>query len=100
MLLTFLSAFLIMPAAAEFPAIARSTAPIVITYPYENSILPQITEEFIYGYVSNPRALFTINGQTVTVHSNGAFLAYLPVTPGTFTFTCALDLIQEVTTYQ
>lgn len=93
-------AVLTLPAAAEFPAVPRSSAPIVVTYPAEKAFLPQLTDEFIYGYVANPLAAFTINGQTVTVHSNGAYLAWLPVQPGTFTFTCKIEFSQETTSYQ
>ena len=44
--------------------------------------------EAVFGSVSDPSAPFLINGTTVVVHPNGAFLAWVPVSPGTFTFRC------------
>ena len=42
---------------------------------------------FIFGQVNLPGALtLDINGETVPLHDNGAFLAYLPVQNGEFTF--------------
>ncbi len=78
--------------AADFPAPARSTAPITIIYPGENATLGPLEGEMVLGNVSDPSGFFQINGQTVTVHKDGAFLAYLPVAPSTFTFNAALKL--------
>jgi N-acetylmuramoyl-L-alanine amidase len=83
------------PAAAHPPGSLqpeRSTAPIIVVWPPEGTAIPQSDGEFILGSVSVPTAPFTINGQTVAVYRNGAFLAWLPVTPGTFTFNCSLGL--------
>jgi hypothetical protein len=54
--------------------------------------MPQSDGEFVLGSVSDPTAVFTINGTTVPVYHNGAFLAWLPVSPGSFTFNCVLGL--------
>ena len=78
--------------AAEFPAPERSTAPITIVYPGEGAVLPAVDGEMVLGSVSEPSGLFQINGQTVTVHKDGAFLAFLPVSPSTFTFNAALKV--------
>lgn len=48
--------------------------------------------EFVLGSVVDPKAPFTINGQPVRVDKDGGFLAWLPVSPGTFTFHAELDL--------
>ena len=42
---------------------------------------------FIFGQVNLPApVILDINGTTVPVYDNGAFLTFLPVTPGDFTF--------------
>ncbi|MBI5247484.1 MAG: N-acetylmuramoyl-L-alanine amidase [Elusimicrobia bacterium] len=69
----------------------RSTEPIIFVWPTENlTIAAQAT--FIIGNVIDPKAAFTINGETVTVHKDGGFNAYLPISPGTFTFRAELAL--------
>ncbi len=77
----------------------RSTAPIVVVYPPEGLSMPLAESEFILGSVSDPKAPFFINGATVAVHPNGAFLAWLPISPGTFTFNCSLNLKTGTTTF-
>ncbi|MEQ1918548.1 MAG: N-acetylmuramoyl-L-alanine amidase [Elusimicrobiota bacterium] len=74
----------------------RSTEPIVFIWPPEN--MPLAAEgEFILGSISPATAHFTINGTTISVHPNGAFLAWLPITPGTFTFRGELTLSSMTT---
>ncbi|MBI4376982.1 MAG: N-acetylmuramoyl-L-alanine amidase [Elusimicrobia bacterium] len=73
-----------------FPAQPRSTAPITMVFPGENASLPHVTSHFVLGAIADHRSTFTINGQTVTAYSNGGYLAWLPVQPGTFTFNCEL----------
>lgn len=69
----------------------RSTEPIIFVWPTENlPVAAQAT--FIIGSVIDPKAAFTINGQTITVHADGGFNAYLPIAPGTFTFHAELAL--------
>lgn len=90
----------IYPAASEIPAgpplyPTRSTEPIVFIWPPENMTLAA-EGEFILGSVSPATAPFTINGTPVTVHKNGGFLAWLPISPGTFTFRG--DLVLSSTT--
>ena len=90
-----------IPARAEdFPAPQRSTAPIRVVYPSEGASLPSVQGQFILGSVSDPKANFSVNGQTVPVHSAGGFLAWLPVEPGTFSFRCLLELPQGTTAYE
>ena len=85
------------PAGALYPE--RSTAPIVVVWPPEGLTMPACEGEFILGSVSDPSAPFAINGTTVAAHPNGAFLAWLPVTPGTFAFRCRLDLKGGTTSF-
>lgn len=96
--LTFLSA--LAPArAASFPAVERSTAPIIVVYPTEGLSIPPSDGEFVLGSVSDPRGHLEIDGSTVSVYRTGAFLAWLPVSPGTFTFHCSLALGSTVYAY-
>lgn len=87
--------------AAEPPLYPqRSTTPIVVVWPPEGAIMPAGAEgEFILGSVIDPKSRFQINGQPINVHRNGAFLAWLPVKPGTFTFACSLALPSGATSY-
>jgi N-acetylmuramoyl-L-alanine amidase len=86
--------------AAVFPAPERSTAPVTIVYPSENAVLPTADSAWLIGAVSDPQALFKINGTTVTVHRDGGYIAWLPVTPGTFTFNAALQQGASIYVYQ
>jgi N-acetylmuramoyl-L-alanine amidase len=88
------------PAAAQSLIPQRSTAPVVVIWPNENSSIPAGSDGmFILGSVSNATAPFTINGRTVTPHSNGAFLSWHPVEPGTFSFRLSLTLPEGVTDF-
>ena len=63
-------------------------APITVQYPYEKMRIPRGAKEiFIFGQVNLPQPVtLDINGQAVQVHPNGAFVAFLPVENGDFTF--------------
>lgn len=88
------------PQAHAFLYVDRSTDPIIVVWPPEGLALPPSEGEFILGSVSDPKAPFKINEQLITVHPNGAFLAWLPVSPGTFTFQCSLELKEATATYK
>ncbi|MHB2026340.1 MAG: N-acetylmuramoyl-L-alanine amidase family protein [Elusimicrobiota bacterium] len=77
-------------AAGAFPAVERSSAPIIVVYPTQDLELPILSHEFIIGSVSNPNGRLQINGQNVPIYPDGAFLAWLPVAQGSFTFRCRL----------
>lgn len=63
-------------------------APIMVQYPHEKMTVARGAKKiFIFGQVNLPGALtLDINGETVPLHDNGAFLAYLPVQNGEFAF--------------
>ena len=67
---------------------AAYNAPITVQYPYEKMRVPRGAKEiFIFGQVNLPMpATLNINGQDVPLHTNGAFVAFLPVENGDFTF--------------
>jgi hypothetical protein len=71
-----------------------STEPITFIWPPEGFTL-SADNEFILGNVVSATVPFSINGQTVTVHKDGGFLAWLPITAGTFTFRAELKLSSE-----
>lgn len=59
-------------------------------YPVEGYSMPAVQKTFVFGNVSPSTASLTLNGEKVEVHSNGGFIAYLPVAPGDFAFAAAL----------
>ncbi len=69
----------------------RSTEPIFFVWPPEGMQL-SADGEFILGSVIAATAPFRINGTTIAVHPDGGFLAWLPISAGTFTFRGELDL--------
>ncbi|KAF0126167.1 MAG: N-acetylmuramoyl-L-alanine amidase [Elusimicrobia bacterium] len=83
---TILSSLLLVPALAA----ALQAGEIKVSYPRENQPLPLVSRTFIFGTVSPATAPFFINGERVRPHTNGGFIAYLPVNPGEFSFNCEL----------
>ena len=71
------------PELAGPPPIPLRTGALTIdvVYPPEGSVISAVDSNFIFGTVANGRASLTINGQTVQVEPNGAFIAWLPVPP-------------------
>ena len=72
-------------------AAGLSAGQINFVYPPEGLAIPSVAKTFIFGNISPSTAAFFINGERVSVHSNGAFLAYLPVAGGDFVFNGLLD---------
>lgn len=52
---------------------------INLVYPTAGMTKPGVNRNFIFGSVGTGNALLTINGDTVPVAPNGAFLAFLPM---------------------
>ena len=74
-----------------------STEPITFVWPPEGMAVAA-DNEFLFGSVCVATALFTVNGQTVTVHKDGGFIAWLPISAGTFTFHASLALASGTAT--
>ncbi len=89
----FLFLFLSLPAFSQ-PSVSlrQSTAPIMIVFPHENDSFAFTSHQFVLGSVSNPKGRFEINGSSVSVYKTGAFIAWLPVNTGTFTFHATLSV--------
>ncbi len=68
-----------------------SSEPITFVWPAPGAVIPP-GGEFVFGNVSVATAPFRINGATVAVHRGGGFIAWLPVSPGTFTFHAELKI--------
>lgn len=64
---------------------------IDVVYPPEGVSIPYASGTFIFGNVFPSTAALSINASEVKVHKNGAFLAYLPVSGGIFSFNCRLE---------
>src|SRR5687768_2310170 len=61
----------------EVPLVEGPLA-IRVQYPDSGASIGAVDSNFIHGTVQNGRAALTINGASVTVQPNGAFIAYLP----------------------
>ncbi|NNN06603.1 MAG: N-acetylmuramoyl-L-alanine amidase [Elusimicrobia bacterium] len=68
-----------------------STEPITFVWPAEGATVAA-DADFVFGSVAVATAPFTINGATITVNNDGGFLAWLPISSGTFTFHAELKL--------
>ena len=67
-------------------AVPLRAGEINFVYPADGAALPAVQKTFVFGNVSPATVPFTVNGERVEVHSNGGFIAYLPVSPGDFFF--------------
>ena len=81
-----------LPVAPYLPAQEKTTpkdAPITVQFPHENATVARGAKSiFIFGKLNVPGPVkLTINETDVPVHDNGAFLTFLPVESGNFTFT-------------
>jgi N-acetylmuramoyl-L-alanine amidase len=74
-----------------------STEAVTFVWPPEGMAL-SADNEFVFGSVADPSARFTINGTTVVPHKDGGFIAWLPISAGTFTFHAELALSSGVAT--
>jgi N-acetylmuramoyl-L-alanine amidase len=68
-----------------------STEAVTFVWPPEGMTLAA-DNEFVFGSVASATSHFTINGATVAVHKDGGFIAWLPISAGTFTFHAELFL--------
>jgi len=68
----------------------ESETSLEIIYPKPDQLVSAIDSTFVFGNVqgdfNRKHDWLSINGQTVEVHRDGGFLAFLPVTPGWFEF--------------
>ncbi len=66
-------------AAVPLPPVPAVDGPLAVrvVYPPANHLITSRDSNFIFGSVGSGRAALSINGTPVTVHPNGAFLAYL-----------------------
>jgi N-acetylmuramoyl-L-alanine amidase len=74
-----------VPSSAALPQVPRRTGPlnIQVVYPTTDASLQFRDSTFIFGSVGTGEARLTINGQTVPVWPDGAWLAYLSLSPDT-----------------
>jgi len=61
---------------------------IEVIYPKEGRQVTASEATFIFGNVTPVEVDFLVNNVPTKVYPNGAFLAYVPVEPGNFTFVC------------
>ncbi len=72
------------PVQPSTPAPQPAPAPetplhITVAYPVPDQWRPNVDSNFIFGTTGNGHAQLTINGYSVPVWKNGAFLAFLPM---------------------
>ncbi len=79
----FLSAILCSIAVTRPGAVAAEVT-LKIVQPYENATVAPVKQSFVFGSVSPATATLTLNGQPVTPHTNGGFLAMIPFKEGKF----------------
>lgn len=87
------------PVAAPLHPPRVATEPVTFVWPPEGFAMSG-DAEFVLGNVASATSPFRINGTSVPVHRGGGFIAYLPVSPGTFTFRAELDLPTGTTVAQ
>ncbi|WP_428048780.1 N-acetylmuramoyl-L-alanine amidase family protein [Candidatus Avelusimicrobium caledoniensis] len=80
-----------LPVAPYLPAqekTAPKNAPITVQFPQENLTVARGAKAiFLFGQINLPSPVtLDINGTSVPVQDNGAFLTFLPVQSGNFTF--------------
>ena len=61
------------------PALPETPVHISVAYPVPGQIKPNVSSNFIFGTVGNGNASLAINGASVSLAKNGAFLAFLPM---------------------
>lgn len=71
---------------------------IHIVYPLKNQTIAARDSTFIFGSVT-PGSNLTINNTSIPVLDNGAFLAFLPITKGSFQFHCEAILGNDTTVW-
>ena len=85
-----------LPTAPYLPAQSGSS-PITVQFPYEKMTVTRgAANIFLFGKINLPAPVsLDINGEEVPVHSNGTFLAFLPVQSGEFTFVLTAQSPQQ-----
>ena len=61
---------------------------IEVIYPKEGSQVIAAESTFVFGNVSPVEVDFSVNNISTKLYPNGAFLAFVPVEPGNFSFVC------------
>ncbi|MBK7090341.1 MAG: N-acetylmuramoyl-L-alanine amidase [bacterium] len=82
--------------ACSVSAMAQDIPKIEVIYPTPNQRITAVDSTFIFGNVT-PGSELTINKTPVTVHPNGAFLAFLPIKSGKFAFALEAKLRNQKT---
>lgn len=80
--------------AANF---SQAQVKIEVIYPKEGSQVIAAESTFVFGNVSPVEVDFSVNNLSTKVYPNGAFLAFVPVEPGNFSFVCQAILNSDTT---
>lgn len=69
---------------------------IDVVYPPLGSLITARDSNFIFGSVGNGSARLTVNGASVPVHPNGAFIAWLPIPASSSEGVTRYELVAEL----
>lgn len=90
-------AYLICIFAASSFAVGQEKPKIEVIYPTANQRIAAVDSTFIFGNVT-PGSELTINKTPIKVYPNGAFLAFLPIRSGKFSFALEATLYNQKAT--
>lgn len=80
----------------------ETTPRVEVVYPKPGQTVTAVDSTFIFGHLSGledyREAYVDINGEKISVHEDGGFLAFVPVVPGVFSFNLTACLTEDSTT--
>ncbi|RKX26391.1 MAG: hypothetical protein DRP47_08275 [Candidatus Zixiibacteriota bacterium] len=86
----WLLASFLMIASVQSSLLAEEQPTITVIYPKEGQVIQAIDSSFIFGNIKKVHKgddwQLQINEQSVSVHPDGGFLAFVPIEPGEFKF--------------
>ncbi|MCP4684368.1 MAG: N-acetylmuramoyl-L-alanine amidase, partial [bacterium] len=98
----FACLLVIAATATSIAAAGDGTPRINVVYPKPGQTVTAVDSTFIFGHIfgyPDCREVYVdINGEKVEVHEEGGFLAFVPVTPGVFSFNLTACLAEDSTT--
>ncbi len=88
-----IGAIIALLCAVVAPSLSAADS-VVVIYPKPNQRLTAIDSTFIFGHIRSDQDVadltLTINSHPVDIHRDGGWLAFIPIAPDSFVFTCEL----------
>jgi N-acetylmuramoyl-L-alanine amidase len=82
--------------ARHQPSTAQASSTLNIVYPSDGARVPFLKREFIFGSAA-PGSKVSVNGASASVEGSGAWIAFVPLTPGAFRFRVVARVRGETT---